>query len=129
MPRDEALDVAVVEAMKQILENSGEEWKKATLRFIVERLEALRNPTDVDEVTLKRWIGDYGPRHIIFENGGLWYERDERPKYRMIPISETLFCFEEIEFFKLQIETDDEGNAVALVGHYDNGYTDRSPRD
>lgn len=129
VPRDEALDAAVVEAMKQILENSGEEWKKATLRFIVERLEALRNPTDVDEVTLKRWIGDYGPRHIIFENGELWYERDERPKYRMIPISETLFCFEEIEFFKLQIETDDEGNAVALVGHYDNGYTDRSPRD
>ena len=129
VPRDEALDVAKVEAMKHILESSDEEWKKENIRFIVERLEALRNPAEVSEETLKRWVGDYGPRHVIFENGGLWYERDERPRYRMIPISETLFCFEELDFFKLEIETDDEGNPVALVGHYDRGYTDRSPRD
>lgn len=129
VPRDEALDVAKIEAMKQIMENSDEEWKRDNIRFIVERLEALRNPADVAEETLKRWAGDYGLRHIIFEEGGLWYERDERPRYRMIPISETLFCFEELDFFKLEIETDDEGNPVALVGHYDRGYTDRSPRD
>ena len=129
VPRDEALDVAKIEAMKQILESSDEEWKKVAIRFVVERLEALRNPADVGEETLKRWAGDYGPRHIIFENGELWYERDERPKYRMIPISETLFCFEEIVYFKLQIETDADGNPVAIVGHYDNGSTDRTPRD
>ena len=129
VPRDEALDVAVIEAMKQILESSDEEWKKENIRFVVERLEALRNPAEVPEGTMKRWAGDYGPRHIIFEEGALWYERDERPRYRMIPISETLFCFEELDFFKLEIETDDEGNPVAIVGHYDRGYTDRSPRD
>lgn len=129
VPRDEALDVATIEAMKHILESSDEEWKKAALRFVVDRLKALRNPAEVSEEILKRWVGDYGPRHIIFENGSLWYERDERPRYRMIPISETLFCFEEIDFFKLEIETDDDGNPVALVGRYDRGYTDRSPRD
>lgn len=129
VPRDEALDVAKVEAMKKLLETADEEWKKQGLRFVVERLEALRNPADVGEETLKRWAGDYGPRHIVFEDGALWYERDERPRYRMIPISETLFCFEELDFFKLEIETDGAGNPVALVGHYDRGYTDRSPRD
>jgi len=129
VPRDEALDVAKIEAMKGILESSAEEWKKDGIRFIVERLEALRNPAEVGEETLKRWVGDYGPRHIIFENGALWYERDERPRYKMIPISETLFCFEDLDFFKLQIETDGDGNPIALVGHYDRGYTDRSPRD
>ena len=129
VPRDEALDVAKVEAMKKLIEIADEEWKKEGLRFVVERLEALRNPAEVGEEVLRRWAGDYGPRHVIFEDGALWYERDERPRYRMIPISEKLFCFEEIDFFKLEIETDDEGNPVALVGRYDGGRTDRSPRD
>ena len=127
--RDEALDVAKVEAMKKLLETSDEEWKKEGLRFTVERLEALRNPAEVPEEIMKRWAGDYGQRHVIFEDGALWYERDERPRYRMIPISKTLFCFEDIDFFKLEIETDEDGHPVALIGHYDNGYTDRSPRD
>jgi hypothetical protein len=129
VPRDEAFDVAKLEAMKKLLESADEEWKRDGLRFVVERLEALRNPAEVTESTLRRWVGDYGPRHIVYEEGSLWYERNERPRYRMIPISETLFCFEELDFFKLEIETDDEGNPIALVGYYDRGYTDRSPRD
>jgi hypothetical protein len=129
VPRDEALDVAKIEAMNFILENSDDERRKAAIRPIVERLAALKDPADVGEDVLRRWVGDYGPRHITFEEGGLWYERDERPKYRMIPISDTLFCFGEIDYFRLRIETDDEGNPVALIGLYNNGYTDRSPRD
>ena len=129
VPRDEALEVATIEAMKKLLETADEEWKKEGMRFAVERLEALRNPAEVPEETMKRWAGDYGPRHIIFEEGALWYERDERPRFRMIPISETLFCFEDLDFFKLEIETDDSGNPVALVGHYEGGHTDRTQRD
>ena len=47
----------------------------------------------------------------------------------MIPVSDNLFCFEEYDFFKLQIETNDSGEPVALIGIYNNGRTDRSPRD
>jgi hypothetical protein len=129
VPRDEALDVAKLEAMKFILEHSDDGQRKNYISFAIERFEALRDPADVDEGTLKRWVGDYGPRHVTFEDGELWYQRDERPKYRMVPISETLFCFEEIEFFKLQIDTDGEGNPAALIGLYDNGRRDRSLRN
>ena len=39
VPRDDALDVAKVEAMKKLIEIADEEWKKEGLRFVVERLE------------------------------------------------------------------------------------------
>ena len=129
VPRDEALDVAKIEAMKGILKSSAEDWKKEEIRFQLERLKALRNPAEVGEEVLKRWEGNYGPRHLVFENGALWYQRDGRPRYKMIPISETLFCFEELDFFKIEVERDDAGNPVALVGRYNTGYTDRAPRD
>lgn len=129
VPQEEALDVAKLEALKLLLERSDDEQRKATIAFALQRLEALGNPAEISIDVMKGYVGDYGPRHIILENGELWYQRDDRPKYRMIPISETLFCFEEYDFFKLQIETDDAGNPVALVGLYDTGQTDRSPRD
>ena len=125
VPHGEALDVAKLEATKAVRGKYDDERHVALL----ERLDAMIEPTDVDMEVLKKWAGDYGPRHIKLEEGALWYERDERPKYRMIPISETLFCFEDLEFFMLEIETDDSGNPVALIGIYNNGRTDRSPRD
>ena len=129
VPQDQALDVAKLEAMKVLRGRYDDERHEAMLDFAIERLEALMNPVAVDMEVLKRWVGDYGPRHIILEDGALWYERDERPKYRMIPVSDNLFCFEEYDFFKLQIETNDSGEPVALIGIYNNGRTDRSPRD
>ncbi len=129
VPQSEALDVAKLEAMKAIRGKYGDERHDALLGFAIKRLEALIEPAEVDMDVLKKWAGDYGPRHIKLEDGALWYERDERPKYRMIPISETLFCFDEYDFFMLEIETDDSGNAVAIIGIYNNGQSDRSPRD
>ncbi len=45
-----------------------------------------------------------------------------------IPMSETLFRFEEIGYFRLEVVLDESGRPLKLVGHYDNGQTDESPR-
>jgi hypothetical protein len=129
VPQEEALDVAKLEAMKAIRGKYGDPRHDALLDFAIKRLEAMIKPAEVDVTILEKWIGDYGPRHIKLEDGALYYERDERPKYKMIPITETLFCFDEYDFFMLEIETDDSGNPVALIGIYNNGRTDRSPRN
>jgi hypothetical protein len=128
VPRDQALEVAKLEAMKAVRGKYGDERHDALVDFAIKRLDAMIDPVTVHAEVLSKWVGDYGPRHIMLEDGALWYERDERPKYKMIPISETLFCFDEVEFFMLEIETDDSGNPVALIGIYNNGNTDRSPR-
>ncbi len=47
---------------------------------------------------------------------------------RAIPMTETLFRFDEIDYFRIEVVLDESGQPVKLVGHYDNGTTDESPR-
>ena len=61
------------------------------------------------------------------EDGKLIYQRGEGPRMEMIPMNENTFWFTEIDYFRLEVITDN-GKAVALVGHYDNGRTDRNEK-
>jgi hypothetical protein len=129
VPSDEALDVAKLEAIKIMRERTDDDRIRDGLEFAIKRLQAIREPAEIDPERLERYAGVYGPRRIIVEDGMPFYEREGRPKYRMIPINDTLFCFADIEYFLLEVELDDSGNPIALVGIYDNGQTDRSPRN
>jgi hypothetical protein len=44
-------------------------------------------------------------------------------------MTETLFRFDAVEYFRLEVVLGDDGVPVKLVGHYDNGHTDENPRD
>ncbi len=45
-----------------------------------------------------------------------------------IPVDQDSFVLDEYDFFVLEVETDNEGNPTALVGHYRDGRTDRTLR-
>ncbi len=126
VPEAEALEVAHLHALRKLAE-SGEAGPDVA--WDIERLEAAAHPVAIDEGTMLKFAGQYGPRTILFENGALYYQRGQGPKLRMVPMSETTFMFEEIDYFKLEIETDASGSPVAIIGHYRQGNVDRSPRD
>jgi hypothetical protein len=44
-------------------------------------------------------------------------------------MTETLFKFEGLAYFRLEVVVGDDGAPVKLVGHYDNGHTDENPKD
>lgn len=129
VPQADALDVAYIEALKKMAEKATDPEIKGSLLFTIETKEALRNPVSVDEGTLKSYAGGYGPRKIVFENGSLYYQRENRPKMKMIPMAVDLFCFEEIDYFRLKVNVDADGKPTELVGIYAGGRTDASPRD
>jgi hypothetical protein len=129
VPEAEALDVAHLAALKNLAEDTEEGPERMQLMWDIERLEAAANPVELSENTMRRYAGTYGPRVITFENGSLYYQRNQGPVFRMVPMSESTFMFEEIDRFKLEIELDEEGNSVAIIGHYREGRMDRSPRD
>ncbi len=128
VPQEEALDVAVYEALNKMHDETEIPKVKARITWALERLKALREPLKVDEKILMSYVGKYGPRNILFEDGALYYQRDERPKYRMYPISETLFCFDDIEYFRLEVVVGDDGVPTMLRGHYDDGQVDISEK-
>jgi hypothetical protein len=129
VPQEEALDVAIYEALKKASEEAEDPQVKTRLTWALERLETIREPFEVDENTLKSYVGKYGPRTVLFEDGNLYYQREERPKFRMYAISETLFCFDELDFFRIEVVVGNDGVPTMLRGHYNNGRVDVTERD
>jgi len=129
VPRDEALDRAYIEAMKKIRDRTTDENVKNRYTWAIETKEALAKPHTIGTDVMQKYAGTYGPRTITVENGNLYYQRQDRPRYQMIPMTDDTFIFEDIPYFRLQVVTDDKGDGVELIGLYDNGFTDRTPRN
>jgi retinol-binding protein 3 len=128
VPADRALDVAHMEALRQILAQTIDEDKKKALGWTLGRREALASPAKVDAGTMKKYAGKYGERTITLENGQLYYQRRGRPKYRLIPMSQDTFVLAETENLRVKFVLGPEGKAGELIGIYSDGTTDSMPR-
>jgi hypothetical protein len=58
----------------------------------------------------------------------LYYQREDRPRYRLIPMGNDLFGLDGLDYFRVQFERDDSGRVVKIVGLYDNGHRDTHAR-
>jgi hypothetical protein len=123
-----ALETAHLMALRRIRERETDEGRQYTLDWHIQGLEAELNPVTVDPAVLESYAGTYGSRSLAFEDGELWYHRAGRPLRRAIPMTERLFRFDDIDYFRLEVVLDGSGRPVKLIGHYDNGTQDESPR-
>jgi retinol-binding protein 3 len=128
VPQEKALETAHREALKKILEKTKDEEQRKRLAWSLAALEARLNPVRLDPERLKQYPGKYGPRTITLENGALYYQREGRPKYKMIPMSQGTFMFDDLGYFHLQFICDATGKPTEVVGLYDDGHTDRDLR-
>jgi dipeptidase len=87
------------------------------------------NPPSVPRETLERYAGDYGPRHVTLRDGSLYYQRDERPEFRLMPISEDTFALEGFRQFRLRFVAGEDGAIEKVIGVYFEGSTDESIRE
>lgn len=124
---EEALDTAYIEALKRLRERATDDDRWG-LDWAIQGLDAKLHPVDVAPEVLASYSGTYGPRVISVEDGALVYQREGRPAMRGVPITETLFGFEDAPQLRLEIVLDEQGVPIKLIGHYDNGMTDESPR-
>ncbi|MFH1686863.1 MAG: S41 family peptidase [bacterium] len=128
VPADQALDRAYLEALKVQSAGAVDEQHRFGLDWAVAGLEAKLNPITLDPALLASYAGSFGPRTLSFEDGALYYQREDRPKMKMIPMADDLFWFDDVDYFRLQVVVDDDGTPLKLIGHYDNGRTDESER-
>jgi retinol-binding protein 3 len=128
VPQNKALTTAHMEALKKLRDRSTDEEAKAGLAWAIDGLRASLNPVTVDLALLQKYAGKYGPRTITLENGGLFYQREGRPKYKMSPMSNDTFSLDELNNFRLKFVTNSSGVVTEVVGSYDDGHTDVSPR-
>jgi hypothetical protein len=125
---DKALDTALAMASKKLAEKEEDHSFKALYQWQSDIYESALNPVNVDEETLRSYVGTYGPRTITLENGALFYQRKGRPKMRMIPIADDYFMLEGIDYFRLKF-LKEGGRVVAVEGHNSAGAVDKHLRD
>jgi retinol-binding protein 3 len=127
VPAGQALNRAQAMALEKLAAKEKDERIKPTYQWALDGLLAKMNPVTIADGTLESYAGNYGPRRISFENGNLFYQRENGPKLKMIPMSEDYFRFENVPYFRLKIVKKD-GRVTGIEGHYDNGTTDANPR-
>jgi hypothetical protein len=126
IPAAEAFDRAYALALEKLEAKATDPQLKAGYDWILTSEKAKKNPPRVDAKTLQAYAGVYGERKVTFESGALFYQRTG-PKYRLIPMTATLFALDGLDYFRVEFVVKD-GKTVELVGIYDNGDRDRSPR-
>jgi hypothetical protein len=125
-PAAEAFDRAYALAVEKLAAKATDPQAKGEFEWILAGQKAKGNSARVDEKTLKTYAGVYGERQVTFENGALYYQRTG-PKYRLVPMTATLFALDGLETFRIEFTVKD-GKTVGLVGFYDNGSRDASSR-
>jgi hypothetical protein len=125
-PAAEAYDRAYALALEKLAAKATDPEVKAEYEWVLAGEKAKRAPPLIGVETLKAHAGTYGERTVTLENGTLFYQRTG-PKYRLVPMTGTLFALDGLDSFRIEFTVKD-GKTVGLVGIYDTGERDSSPR-
>ncbi|HEX4498022.1 MAG TPA: serine hydrolase [Thermoanaerobaculia bacterium] len=101
---------------------------KREIQWVDEVLAAQKSPPPLSTESLRRFAGNYGARHIKLDGSALFYQREGRPSYKLLPLSGDTFFLEGLGFFRLRFVTNGEGHVTKLIGLYSDGSEDESPR-
>lgn len=126
---ENAYNAAYLEALKKLHEKAADDQRKNILSWHMSLLESKINPYTLDQNALNEYVGIYGPRKVTFENGNLYYQRENNPSYKLIPMAKDKFYIAELDFFQVLFERDETGKIDRITGLYDNGQTDSNLKD
>ena len=125
-PAAQAFDKAYGLALEKLLTKASDAETKNQIEWVLTGQKAKMNPVQVSQETLAKYVGVYQDRKITMENGTLYYQR-LGPKYRLIPLTLSIFEPEGLEFFRVEFVVKN-GTAAELIGLYDNGEREPSKR-
>ncbi|MBN1426185.1 hypothetical protein JXA88_16665 [Candidatus Fermentibacteria bacterium] len=123
----QAFDVAYQKALEVQLSNVHDDTQLFRVNWALDGLRARAAPVTISHEIAQSYVGTYGERTIILENDRLQYQRTG-PKYALRALSEVLFQPEGLDYFRIRFVRDSDGRVTGLVGLYDDGRADPSPR-
>ena len=129
VPAEQALDAAHADALRKLMETEEDEQIRTAYAWALDFVAARLNPVELGLAQMEAYVGAYGPRRIVLEDGVLWYQREDRPRYRLEPLGEDRFKVGDLDYFMLEFGRDGSGAIDRVIGRYDSGRTDENPRD
>jgi len=129
VPANQALETAHADALRKLIEAEEDDQIIAVYEWGLKDLESRLNPIELSGKEMKQLVGSYGPRRIFVEDGALYYQRDDRPRYKMEPMGDDIFRVGDLDYFRLTFGRNDKGKIIKVIGLYDSGRTDENERD
>ena len=126
---DKALAVARMRILDSLVKAEPDSLNRLQLKWWISALAYDTTQFSVLPEKLSEYAGQYGPRKIWAENGSLWYQRDQNPKARLVPLEADLFQHSASEYFRVRFVRDASGRVVEMVGVYAQGRTDSNKRE
>jgi CubicO group peptidase (beta-lactamase class C family) len=111
-----------LETVRKIIKFIHFHWTEIQFEWILNGIITDLKPVTLDENTLSSYAGIYDPFKIIYENGNLFFITPNADHLKMIPMDENKFMFKEPNYFRIQIEKENN-NVVALKGIWCDGRT------
>jgi len=124
---EQAFDVAYRMALEAQLSKVHDDAQLYRVNWALDGLRATTTPVIISDEIAQGYVGTYGERAITLENGVLSYQRTG-PKYALRALAPDLFQVEGLEYFRIRFVHDPDGRVGGLVGIYDDGREDPSPR-
>jgi hypothetical protein len=123
----DALDMAHFKALEICLDKATGEKQRFDMEWVFRELAHKLDMVNLDEDALEEYVGVFGPRTVNLEDGSLYYQRKGKPKYRILPLGDDWFKFEDAKFFFMrpQFTRDDSGAIDGIVMRYDTMQADR----
>lgn len=124
---DQALDRALLEAYGALEQSAANEDQRRELGWMREALEVAQTPVVLSGADLDLYAGDYGPRDIRVENGGLVYQREGRDPVQLIALGDHRFKFADDDDYRIVFRMDRRGRVEALELRLVDGRTQVNP--
>jgi len=118
----DAFPAAYVEALRTLLARASDEGTRQRLEWAMAIALAGVSPVDPGIDELRPLAGRYGEVEITLDGGRLYFVRDQRSRYRLIPLAPDLFRVE-TDFARFRFARDEVGMPSLLERLYPDGAT------
>ena len=102
VPAGQVLDVAHCRALENLVACTTDEKEKTWFVWHLERIREAGYVNDISTKMLEQFIGDYGSYEITLSEESLCFSRGGRMKHRLIPVSETKFIVEDLDYLNFE---------------------------
>lgn len=109
--------------------DKNDEWATRFISWLTYAIDGYKELIQLPPETLRKFVGDYGPRHITYQDGHLYYNRNGGGKYKIFPLNKDTFALKGSPGFRIQFVLNKDGQAVKIIGLYIDGRKDESSRD
>ncbi len=128
VPADSAFNTAYLMALDTLLKSASAQQDKQDLKNIRLLKQAEFSNYKVPEEKLRSYAGNYGARTIVYEQGQLFLLRPQRPRVKLLPVSDASFMIDVIGG-KMDFIQSPEGKITGMDYTRPSGDTSRFERN